>query len=167
NAMFHLAGTKNGIAWSARVDKTMAHAYQDPYDGYVLNSQFNNFNADGTIGLHRKWGYTQIHLGYFDMATGIVDGTRDSVSGVMERQVAYPDLNGGAPSYEIPTHQEQTSYTPFVINQRIRHTKVVWDNSLAVGDGRIKATFSYQKNQRQETNDPTIPNTPDIYYSSN
>jgi iron complex outermembrane receptor protein len=167
NNMFHLAGTKDGVAWSARIDNTKAHAYQDPYDGYVLNSQFSNFNADATVGLHRKWGYTQIHASYFDMATGIVDGTRDSLTGVMERQVSYPDLNGGAPTYEIPTHQEQTSYTPFVINQRIRHTKVVWDNSLAVGDGRIKATFSYQKNQRQETNDPTIPNTPDIYYSSN
>jgi len=167
NNMFHLTGTKNGIAWSARIDNTMAHAYQDPYDGYVLNSQFSNFNTDATIGLHRKWGYTQIHASYFDMQTGIVDGTRDSLTGVMERQVAYPDLNGGAPSYEIPTHQEQTSYTPFVINQRIRHTKVVWDNSIAVGDGRIKGIFSWQKNQRQETNDPTIPNTPDIYYSSN
>lgn len=167
NGMFHLAGTKNGIAWSARVDKTIAHAYQDPYDGYVLNSQFGNFNADGTIGLHRKWGYTQLHIGYFDMETGIVDGTRDSVSGVMERQVAYPNLNGGAPTYEIPTHQEQTSYTPFVINQRIRHTKIVWDNSIAAGGGRIKAIFSWQKNQRQENNDPTIPNTSDIYYSSN
>jgi iron complex outermembrane recepter protein len=167
NNMFHLAGTKNGISWSARVDNTMAHAYQNPNDGYVLNSQFNDFNADGTIGLHRRWGYTQIHASYFDMKTGIVDGTRDSASGVMERQVAYPDLNGGAPTYEIPTHQEQTSYTPFVINQRIRHTKLVWDNGIAAGEGRIKAIFSWQKNQRQETNDPTIPNTPDIYYSSN
>ena len=167
NNMFHLAGTKAGIAWSARIDNTAAHAYQDPSDGYVLNSQFSNFNTDATIGLHRKWGYTQIHASYFDMQTGIVDGTRDSLTGVMERQLAYPDLNGGAPSYEIPTHQEQTSYTPFVINQRIRHTKLVWDNSIALGDGRLKAIFSYQKNQRQETNDPTIPNTPDIYYLSN
>jgi iron complex outermembrane receptor protein len=167
NNMLYLAGTKNGISWSGRVDNIMAHAYRDPVDGYVLNSQFSNFNVDGTIGLHRKWGYTQLHASYFDMQTGIVDGTRDSTTGVLERQVAYPDLNGGAPTYEIPTHQEQTSYTPFVINQRIRHTKLVWDNSLAVGDGRIKATFSWQKNQRQETNDPTIPDTPDIYYSSN
>ncbi len=167
NNMMHVAGTNNGIAWSARIDNTMAHAYRDPFDGYVLNSQFSNFNVDGTIGIHRKWGYTQLHASYFDMATGIVDGTRDSATGVMMRQVAYPDLNGGAPSYEMPTHQEQTSYTPFVINQRIRHTKVVWDNSVAVGDGRIKAIFSWQKNQRQETNDPTMPNTPNIYYSSN
>jgi iron complex outermembrane recepter protein len=167
NTMAHAAGTKDGISWSARVDNTLAHAYRDPYDGYVLNSQFSNFNTDGTLGLHRKWGYTQLHASYFDMATGIVDGTRDSATGIMERQVAYSDLNNGEPTYEIPTHQEQVSYTPFVINQRIRHTKLVWDNSVALGEGRLKATFSYQKNQRQESNDPTIPNTPNIYYSSN
>ena len=167
NNMAHLAGTKNGMAWSARIDNTMAHAYQDPYDGYALNTQFSNFNADGTLGIHRKWGYTQLHTSYFDMHTGIVDGTRDSATGLMERQVAYPDLNGGAASYEIPTQQEQKSYTPFVIYQRIRHTKIVWDNSIALRDGRITGIFSWQKNQRQETNDPTIPNTPDIFYSSN
>lgn len=167
NTMGHIAGTRNGISWSARIDNTMAHAYQDPYDGYVLNSQFRNFNMDGTIGLHRRWGYTQVHASYYDMATGIVDGTRDSATGQLERQVSYPDLNGGSPTYVLPTHQEQVSYTPFVINQRIRHTKIVWDNSLAVGAGRINALFSWQKNQRQETNDPTMPNTPDIYYSSN
>ncbi len=166
NNMFHIAGNNKGIAWSARVDNIMAHAYQNSNDGYVLNSQFSDFNADGTIGIHRKWGYSQLHASYFDMQTGIVDGTRDSVTGKMVQAFAYPDLNGGAPTYELPTNQEFKSYTPLVINQRIRHTKLVWDNSIAVGRGRITGIFSYQKNQRQETNDPTIPNTPDIYYSS-
>ena len=165
NAALHIAGTNNGISWSARVDYTMAHAYQNAYDGYALNTQFNNFNADGTIGIHRKWGYTQVHASYFELQTGILDGTRDSLGNQL-RQVAYPDLNGGAPSYELPTNQEQKSYTPFVINQRIRHSKVVWDNSIAVGKGRITGVFSWQRNQRQETNDPTQPNTPNIYYFS-
>ncbi|MDP9048528.1 MAG: TonB-dependent receptor plug domain-containing protein, partial [Bacteroidota bacterium] len=120
NNMLHLAGTKNGVSWSARIDNTMAHAYRNPNDGYVLNSQFSNFNVDGTISLHRRWGYTQLHASYFDMHTGIVDGTRDSTSGVMERQVAYPGLNGGAPTYVLPTRQEQTGYTPFVIDQWIQ-----------------------------------------------
>jgi iron complex outermembrane receptor protein len=167
NNMAHIAGTKNGISWSARVDNIMAHAYQDRYDGYVINSQFSNFNTDATVGIHRKWGYTQAHASYFDMHTGIVDGTRDSATGVMERQVSYPDLNGGAPTYEVPTQQEQKSYTPFTIKQRIRHTKIVWDNSLAIGNGKINGIFSWQKNQRQEANDPTIPNNANIYYSSN
>ena len=167
SAMAHMAGTKNGIAWSARIDNTMAHAYQNPNDGYVINSQFSNFNIDGTIGLHRKWGYTQLHASYFEMHTGIVDGTRNSATGQLERPVSYPDLNGGEPTYELPTHQEQVSLTPFVINQRIRHSKIVWDNSYAIGGGSLKAIFSWQKNQRQENNDPASPNTPIIYYSSN
>ncbi len=168
NNMAHMAGTSNnGISWSARIDNTMAHAYQNPYDGYVLNSQFSNFNTDATIGIHRKWGYTQLHASYFSMWTGIVDGTRDSASGKMAQIFSYPDVNGGAPFYELPTNQEFMSYTPLVIYQHIQHTKLVWDNNIAVGDGHIAAIFSYQKNQRQETNDPTMPNTPDIYYYSN
>jgi iron complex outermembrane receptor protein len=165
NTMVHIAGTNNGISWSGRVDYTLAHAYQNAYDGYALNTQFNNLNGDGTIGIHRKWGYSQVHASYFSMFTGILDGTRDSMGNQL-RAVAYPDLNGGAPSYEQPTIQEQRSYTPFVIYQHIRHTKVVWDNSIAVGKGRITGIFSWQRNQRQETNDPTMPNTPDIYYFS-
>lgn len=165
--MVQLSGTKNGIAWSGRVDNTMAHAYQNPVDGYVLNSQFSNFNADATIGLHRKWGYSQLHASYFNLQTGIVDGTRDSTTGAMERPVSYPNVNGGAPFYVLPTQQEQKSYTPFVINQKIRHTTVVWDNSISAGSGLLKATFSWQKNQRQENNDPTIPDVSDIYYLSN
>ena len=167
NNMLQIGGTKKGISWSGRVDYTMAHAYQNKNDGYVLNSQFNNINVDGTIGIHRVWGYTQLHAGYFEMQTGIVDGTRDSITGKQLMIVSYPDLNGGNPTYEFPTNQQLKSYTPLVINQRIRHTKVVWDNSIAVGKGRITGVFSYQKNQRQENNDPTIPNTSDIYYSSN
>ncbi len=167
NNMFDVMGTNHGISWSGRIDYIMAHAYQDKYDGYVLNSQFSNFNVDGTIGIHRKWGYTQLHVSYFEMETGIVDGTRDSLTGTQLLNVSYPGLNGGQPTYVFPTRQEFRSYTPFVINQRIRHTKVVWDNSIAIGNGRITGVFSYQKNQRQENNDPTIPNISDIFYSSN
>src|SRR5258708_24953655 len=167
NNMIHLSSTKNGITWSGRLDYTTAHAYQNKNDGYVLNSQFSNFNANGSIGRLRKWGYTQVRANYFDMRTGIVDGTRDSTSGVLMRPVSYPDLNDGEPTYVLPTKQEQNTYQPFTINQRIQHTKLVWDNSVAIGKGRIAGIFSWQRNQRQESNDPTIPNTANIYYYSN
>jgi iron complex outermembrane receptor protein len=163
----NVSGTKNGISWGFRIGNTAAHAYQNKYDGYVLNSQFSNFNTDARLGIHRKWGYSQVRATYFDMHTGIVDGTRDSLSGKMMRQVSYPDLNGGEPTYVIPTRQEQTSYQPFTINQRIQHTKLIWDNSIAIGRGRMTGTFSWQRNQREESNDPTIPNTANIFYYSN
>jgi len=165
NNMFKIGGTNAGISWAARVDYTLAHAYQNAYDGYVLNSQFNNFNVDATLGIHRKWGYSQVHASYFELQTGIVDGTRDS-SGTMAQVFWYPDQNGGEPFYGLPTNQQLKSYTPLIINQRIRHTKVVWDNSIAVGQGRITGIFSFQRNQRQEMNDPTIPKTPPIFITT-
>ncbi|MBV9961940.1 MAG: TonB-dependent receptor, partial [Parafilimonas sp.] len=165
--MLHFAGTNKGVSWSARVDNTMAHAYQNKFDGYVLNSQFSNFNADGAVGIHRHWGYSQLHATYFSMHPGIVDGTRDSATGQLMQIVSYPDLNDGEPTYEIPTDQQKRSYTPLIIYQKIHHTKLVWDNSIAIGSAKIKGTFSWQKNQRQEHNDPTIPDVANIYYSSN
>jgi iron complex outermembrane receptor protein len=167
NNMLHIAGTKKGISWSARIDYAMAHAYQNHFDGYVLNSQFSNFNTDATLGIHRKWGYSQVHASYFDLQPGIVDGTRDSSTGKLAQIVSYPDLNSGEPTYELPTNQQLKSYTPLIIYQKVQHTKLVWDNSIAIGDGRIKGIFSWQKNQRREHNDPTIPDVADIYYLSN
>jgi iron complex outermembrane receptor protein len=170
NNMAELKGASmNGISWTARVDNIMAHAYQDPFDGYVLNTQFSNFNADGTIGIHKKWGYSQLHASYFDMHTGIVDGTRDSVGNQL-MPVYYAGITPTPPfpfAYVEPNQQDQQTYTPFVIYQYIHHHKLVWDNSFAVGNGQIKAIFSYQRNQRQEMNDPTQPNVPIIYYLSN
>jgi len=169
NNMFHIAGTSmKGISWSLRADNIMAHAYQDPYDGYVLNSQFSNFNTDGTIGIHKKWGYSQIHLSYFYMNTGIVDGTRDSAGNQLIPKY-YPGITPTPPfpfAYVEPDQQDMKDYTPFVIYQYIHHYKFVWDNSFAVGNGAIKAIFSYQHNQRQEMNDPTQPDTAIIYYDS-
>lgn len=165
NNMIHIAGTNHGIFWSGRADYTLAHSYQNAWDGYALNTQFNNLNTDGTLGYHGKFGYTQLHASYFRLTTGILDGTRDSLGNQL-LHVAYPDLNGGAPSYELPTGQQQRAYTPFVINQKIQHKKVVWDNSISVGKGRITGTFSWQRNQRMETNDPTNPNVAQIYYYS-
>ncbi len=170
NNMFELKGTSmKGISWSARVDNIMAHAYQDPYDGYVLNSQFSNFNADGTIGVHKKWGYSQLHASYFEMTTGIVDGTRDSVGNQL-MPVYYPGIVPTDPfpfAYVEPNQQDERRYDPFVIYQYIHHYKLVWDNSMAVGKGQVKAIVSYQRNQRQEMNDPTQPDLPIIYYNSN
>src|SRR5579871_730964 len=164
NNAAHIAGNNNGISWSARIDNTMAHAYQNKNDGYVLNSQFSNFNFDGTIGIHKSWGFSKLHYSYFDLRTGIVDGTRDSATGILQRQSL--DDNGD-PIFITPTNQELKSYTPLVINQAIHHQKLVWDNSIAVGDGRITGTFAWQQNRRQENNDPTMPNVSNIYYYLN
>lgn len=161
----HICGNMNGITFSARVDNTIAHAYQNATDGYVFNSQFSNFNTDETIGVHRKWGFTQLHFSYFELRTGIVDGAKDSTGAFLKQAV---DASGAAIDPGIPaTNQELRSYTPFVINQLVKHNKLVWDNSIAVGGGKIIGRFAWQNNSRRENNDITIANTSNIWYQLN
>ena len=160
----HIAGSlRGGIVFSARMDNTMAHAYQNATDGYVFNTQFSNFNTDETIGMHRNWGFTQLHFSYFELRTGIADGGKDSVGNFVKQAL---DGNGNAISLPA-TNQELRSYTPFVINQLVKHQKLVWDNSIRVGEGRITGTFAWQNNSRQENNDITIANTSNIWYLMN
>ena len=169
NTAASIAGNIKGITFGARIDNTMAHAYQNKYDGYVLNSQFSNFNWDGTLGIHRKWGFSQLHYSYFALRTGIVDGARDSATGKFLKQVLLPDSSGALtqPGEAIATHQDLVSYTPALINQTIRHYKLVWDNDIAIGNSKIIARFAWQQNRRQENNDITQPDVSNIYYYLN
>ncbi len=75
--------------------------------------------------------------------------------------------DNGNPTSKPATNQELKSYTPFLINQNVRHSKLVWDNSIAIGKSRIRALFAWQQNLRQENNDITMPNTSNIYYALN
>jgi len=163
NGAAHIAGNLNGITFSGRIDNTAAHAYQNAADGYVFNSQFSNLNADGTIGIHRKWGFSQLHYSHFELKTGIVEGIKDS-AGTFMKQVL--DANGD-PTYTEVSNTDLTSYNPFLIHQLVKHDKLVWDNSLAVGEGRITARFAWQENSRQENNDITIPDISNIWYLLN
>ncbi len=162
NAAGHIAGNINGISFSGRVDNTMAHAYQNKTDGYVFNSQFSNFNTDGTLGIHRKWGFSQLHYSYFELRTGIAEGAKDEHGNFIKQA-----LDGqGNPIEVAATNQELRSYTPFVINQLVKHNKIVWDNNIALGkSGNIIGRFAYQNNSRQENNDITIANTSNIWYN--
>ena len=70
----------------------------------------------------------------------------------------------GDPIEVAATNQELRSYTPFVINQLVKHNKLVWDNSVAVGGGNIIARIGWQGNSRQENNDISMANTSNIWY---
>jgi iron complex outermembrane receptor protein len=164
NGMLHVAGTEKGISWSARFTNIAAHAYQNKYDGYVFNSQFSNLAYDATLGIHRSWGFSQVHYSYFEMRTGIVEGTRDSATGRFVKQ----KLNyKGEPSDTVTTDADLISYHPFLISQLVQHIKLVWDNSIAIGAARITARFAYQSNDRAESNDITIPLISNIHYHLN
>ena len=161
----NIAGNSNGITYDARYTYTDAHAYKNKYDGYVFNSGYGESNFKGSIGLNRNWGYSRIILSSFSLRTGIVEGGRDEVTGQFNKHVMASD---GSDSVEIVPDAELKSYThDLIIHQHVRHYKAVWDNSFAIGNGRLGVRLGFQENLRQEANDATLGNVYNIYYFLN
>ena len=130
----NLAGNK-AMLWDLRYSERMAHAYKNRYDGYVPGSQFHQRALSGLLGVSRRWGNSTLSLNHFHLTPGIVEGERNSETGELE-----PPFEG----YDAKTYHKTL---PF---QQIRHTKAVLDNSIFIGEGRLKFILGYQHNQRQE-----------------
>jgi iron complex outermembrane recepter protein len=161
----NIAGNSNGVTYDARYTYTDAHAFKNKYDGYVFNSGYGENNFKGSIGINRDWGYSRIILSSFDLKLGIVEGGRDELTGQFNRHVKASD---GGDSVAIVSEEELKSYShDLIIHQHVRHYKAVWDNSFALGKGRLSARLGFQQNYRQEANDATLGNVYNIYYFLN
>jgi iron complex outermembrane receptor protein len=148
----HISGNQKGLVWDLRYSNKMAHDYKNTYDGYVWNSAYSESNLKGTIGLNRKWGYSHLSFSSFDLKLGIVEGARDSATGKFTTHY----LAGTSDSMGIAPSDKYTAYNYFpIIHQHVRHYKAVWDNSIALGDGRLGVRLGFQRNFRQEANDIT------------
>jgi iron complex outermembrane recepter protein len=161
----NIAGNTNGVTFDARYTYTDAHAFKNKFDGYVFNSGYGESNFKGSLGINRNWGYSRIILSSFDLKLGIVEGGRDEVTGQFNKHVMASD---GSDSVAIVSEAELKSYThDLIIHQHVRHYKAIWDNSFALGSGRLGVRLGFQENLRQEANDATLGNVYNIYYFLN
>ena len=128
-----MAGNQQGFVWDARFSDKMAHAYQNPYDGYVPGSQFRERAGRLMLGVNKAWGNSRLTASLFHLTPGIVEGERDPETGELEGSSVPPT------SYSCPL--------PF---QQVKHYKAVWDNTLNLSSGYLKAIIGYQQNRRQE-----------------
>ena len=128
-----MAGNKKGFVWDARYSEKMAHAYKNKYDGYVPGSQFRERAGRLMLGLNRQWGYSRLTATAYHLNPSIIEGGRDPESGELVRSSVSP-----------------TSYSKSLPFQQVNHYKAVWNNSLNLSSGYLKAVFGYQQNRRQE-----------------
>ena len=132
---YHLsmAGNQKGFVWDARYTEKMAHAYKNRYDGYVPGSQFRERAGRLMLGINRDWGHSRLTCTAYHLTPGIIEGERDAVTG---------DL--------ISHYSPLTSYEKSLPFQQVKHYKVVWDNTVNLSSGYLKAVVGYQQNRRQE-----------------
>ena len=128
-----MAGNQNGFVWDARYSDKMAHAYKNKYDGYVPGSQFRERAGRLMLGLNKSWGHSRLTWTAYHLTPGIIEGERDEVTGELVCNTS-----------DIKTYSKSL---PF---QQVKHYKLVWDNSLNLNNGYLKAIIGYQQNRRQE-----------------
>ena len=132
----NFAGNQKGFVWDVRFSDKYAHAYKNKYDGYVPGSQFTERAGRLMLGLNKRWGYSHLTWTTYHQTPSIVEGERDEVTGELE-----------CSTDNVKTYSKAL---PF---QQIKHYKAVWDNSLNLKRGWLKAIIGYQQNRRQEFED--------------
>ena len=128
-----MAGNQQGFVWDARYSDKMAHAYKNKYDGYVPGSQFRERAGRLMLGVNKAWGHSRLTCTAYHLTPSIVEGERDPETG---------DL--------VCSSVSPTSYKKSLPFQQVKHYKAVWDNSLNLPSGYLKAIIGYQQNRRQE-----------------
>ena len=128
-----MAGNQQGFVWDARYSDKMAHAYKNKYDGYVPGSQFRERAGRLMLGVNKSWGHSRLVGTAYHLTPGIIEGERDETTGELLCSSVSPK-----------------SYSKSLPFQQVKHYKVVWDNSLNLSSGYLKAIIGYQQNRRQE-----------------
>jgi len=150
----HVAGNKKGFIWDVRFSDKMAHSYKNSYDGFVFNSGYKENAADALFGLNKHWGYSKLKISMYNFMPGIVEGDRDSATGKFTK----PVVVGGVESSEIAPESDAKKYKLQTPYQMIHHYKVIFDNSIFIKGGTLKATIGFQQNSRQEYANILDPN---------
>ena len=130
---FSMAGNQHGFTWDARYSDKMAHAYKNKYDGYVPGSQFRERAGRLMLGMNKIWGHSKFIFSAYHLTPGIVEGERDELTGEL-----------------ICNSDNVKTYSKTLPFQQVKHYKAVWDNSLNLSSGYLKAIVGYQQNRRQE-----------------
>ena len=132
---YHLqvAGNQKGFVWDAGWSQKMAHAYKNKYDGYVPGSQFREQAGRLMLGVNKVWGHSRLTGTFYHLTPSIIEGERDLETGELVNSSVSP-----------------TSYSKSLPFQQVKHYKLVWDNSLNISSGYLKAIIGYQQNRRQE-----------------
>jgi len=144
-----LSGNQNGFYWLGRVSHKQGEDYQDPIDGKVYATNFNETDANASFGLNKKWGYSHVTVSMFNDLQAIPDGSRDSVTRQFTKQITEVDT-----FRPVVTNQELNTYKLPVLDQHVQLYRIMWDNNFNVLNGLLAIDFGFERSIRQEFSHP-------------
>ncbi|GAC1379050.1 MAG: TonB-dependent receptor [Hymenobacter sp.] len=161
------AGNLGGLNWLVRGTRKVAGDYQNRYDGRVYNSGFNEYDANGYVGVNKGWGYSHLTFSTFNQHLGLTDGARDATGRFTKNLPAGHDRTGADSTTAVPmTDADLRGYGLAVPQQQINHLRLGTDNNFILGDqgGRLTLQVSYQQNLRREYGSVAAPAETSLYF---
>lgn len=153
------SGNIKGLYWAARISQKLARAYQNKYDGRVLNSGFRENDFSLVAGLNKSWGYTQFSAMSFNQNVGMVEGERDS-----NGKFLLPTNVNGAEEMVTATDEQLKSYTLYTPNQGIRHLRFANSTNIFWNNVRSQLNVGYQNNKRKEFGNVLDENEEELFF---
>lgn len=143
------SGNLKGFNWLIRTSMKRAGNYSNTYDGKVYNSGFEELNVNGTIGVNKKWGYSQINFSSFNQSLGLVEGERDSLGGFIKLVV----VDDTTIKQQSVNSSDLDGYELAIPNQKINHLRVSSNNKFFFKTTSLSVNIAFQQNQRKEFTD--------------
>ncbi|MBF9235961.1 TonB-dependent receptor [Hymenobacter sp. BT683] len=159
---FQNAGNLNGLNWLARGTRKVAGNYRNRYDDRVYNSGFNEWDANGYVGVNKSWGYSHLTFSSFNQRVGLTEGARDAVTGRFLK-----DIPDGSDTRAVPvTDEDLRGYELAVPQQQINHLRIGTDNNFILGENGARLTLlvNYQQNLRREYGNVFDPAETSLYF---
>lgn len=153
--------TKNGVFGRLRVSHKSAGNYQNRYDGRVYGSAYRELDFNGTLGITRKWGYSQVYVSNWHQDINIVTGERDPSGRFMKLVRVSADSEALAPVTNTDLHSRAIDPANY---QNLNHFKTSWNTFAKVGGGNLSTIISYSQNRRQEFASTLTPGQPALYF---
>ncbi|HEX8506460.1 MAG TPA: TonB-dependent receptor [Hymenobacter sp.] len=164
---FQNAGNLNGLNWLVRGTRKVAGDYRNRYDGRVYNSGFNEWDANGYVGVNKSWGYSHLTFSSFNQRVGLTEGTRDEAGRFTKDVPAGLDQAGADSAATVPvTNADLRGYGLAVPQQQINHLRFGTDNNFILGENgaRLALQASYQQNLRREYGNVFDPGETSLYF---
>ncbi len=166
NGMVGLSGvlegtTQKGLFGRVRMSTKNAGNYRNQYDGLVYGSAYREFDLNGTIGINRKWGYSQIYMSNWHQDINVVTGERDPSGRFQELVRTSSTTEALRPVSDATLHSRAIEPANY---QNLNNFKTSWNTFAKVGSGNISAIVSYSQNRRQEFASTLTPGQPALYF---
>jgi len=149
NGSFRLQGNNNGLVWGTVISGKEAKDYQNPHDGRVYATGYQERDARAMIGLNKSWGYSYLNASVFDDLQDIPDGSRDSVTRQFTKQITEDDA-----FRPIVSASELNSYKIPVLHQHVQLYRIYNNSNFVLGNGNLLVNLGYQFSHRREYTHP-------------